>query len=40
MEPEQGVAQGGIAGLAATLFTASGKRATVIDLLDQTHRRP
>ena len=35
MEPEQGVACAGSSGLAATLFTVAGKRATVIDLLDR-----
>lgn len=35
MEREQGVAQHDGLNLAATLFTASGKMATIIDLLDQ-----
>ena len=35
MEPEQGVACAGSAGLTATLFTTAGKRTAVIDLLDR-----
>lgn len=35
MEREQGVAAAGALQLAATLFTVAGKRAIVVDLLDQ-----